>query len=148
MVATTEEKRQKSFLTNMVFFTGLVFLFIGIVGMVVPGLFKMHLSFTHNIIYLLTAFIAFFVSLTNASDKCRAYTIYMGSFYGVLGVLGFLIGQPGYPSVGNLSQDQHLLKVIPNVLEFGRSDHYFHLLISAFLIFMRLTSRKQSAFEV
>jgi hypothetical protein len=135
-------KNQRSIIQNMVFFSGLIFFLFAIFGLIVPGLFKMHLSFLHNMIYLLTSFLAFYSSLINDFNKAKSFCSYMGIFYLVLAALGYLLGQPGFPGVGNLSEDQNLLKVIPNVLEFGRNDHHFHFIMATFLLFLRVTSRK------
>jgi len=134
--------KQRNTIQNMVFGFGLVFLFLGIIGLVVPGLFKMHLSFLHNMLYVLSAFLAFFASLSQDVTRVKSYCSYMGVFYLVLAIIGYVVGQPGYPSVGNLSEDQRLVKIIPNILEFGQRDHSFHLIIGVALVVMRLSWRK------
>ncbi len=134
--------KQRNTIQNMVFVFGLVFLFLGIIGLVVPGLFKMHLSFLHNMIYVLSAFLAFFASLSQDVSRVKSYCSYMGVFYLVLAILGYVVGQPGYPTVGYLSEDQRLVKIIPNILEFGQRDHSFHMIIGVALMLMRLSWRK------
>jgi hypothetical protein len=129
-------------LQNVCFGMGLLFLLLGVIGLVVPGLFKMHLSFLHNVIYIVTAFMAFFSAQSSDPEKSRTFAMMIGLFYGVLAFLGYVVGQPGYPGIGNLSEDQYLLKIIPNVLEFGRRDHAFHLAICAILLFSRFAWRK------
>jgi hypothetical protein len=61
----------------------------------------------------------------------------------VVGIMGFLFGVPGYPTVGNMEADQNLVRIIPDILEMGTMDHIMHFLIGTFLLFTAYTFRKE-----
>lgn len=114
---------------------GFVFLVMGLVGIIMPGFMGMHLSMSHNLIHLVSGALALVMGYSNDARRAYTFAIAFGALYGLLGLAGYVIGQPGYPGVGHMAADQNLLRVIPNVLEFGTMDHGVHLLLSAvFLI--------------
>lgn len=110
---------------------GAAFVLVGIAGIIMPGLMGMHLSMAHNLIHLASGAAALYFGYADDSRKAYTFAVAFGVVYGLLGVAGFLIGQPGYPGVGHMEADQNLLRVIPNVLEFGTMDHAVHLILSA-----------------
>lgn len=110
---------------------GAGFVLIGIGGIAMPGLMGMHLSMAHNLIHLASGALALTFGFADDSRKAYTFAVAFGVVYGLLGVAGYLIGQPGYPGVGHMEADQNLLRVIPNVLEFGTMDHAVHLILSA-----------------
>jgi hypothetical protein len=96
-----------------------------------PGLLEMHLSMAHNLIHLMTGVLALAVGYADDSKKAYHFAVAFGLVYGLLGLAGFVMGQPGYPGVGHMAADQNLLRLIPNILEFGTMDHSIHLILSA-----------------
>lgn len=114
---------------------GAAFILIGIVGVIMPGLMSMHLSMAHNLIHLISGAMALTFGYSDNSQKAYNFCVAFGVVYGLLGIAGFVIGQPGYPGVGHMAADQNLLRVIPNVLEFGTMDHGVHILLSAAFLF-------------
>lgn len=112
---------------------GVGFIVIGLAGIMMPGMMGMHLSMAHNLIHLASGALALWAGYAD-SRKAYTFCVLFGAVYGLLGILGFVIGQPGYPGVGHMEADGNLLRVIPNILEFGSSDHVVHILISAVLV--------------
>jgi hypothetical protein len=121
---------------------GVGFILIGLLGIILPGMMGMHLSMAHNLIHLISGALALWVGYSDFSRRAYNFCIGFGAAYGLLGVLGFLLGQPGYPGVGHMAADQNLLRVIPNVLELGTSDHVVHLLISGVFILAGLNWKR------
>ncbi len=112
---------------------GTILVVTGLIGFVVDDLIGLHLSYTHNAIYIATGALTIwfgFDSIINA--KRAAYTF--GVVYGLLGLLGFLLGTPGLPSMGYVVQDPALWKIAPEILEFGTVDHILHLVLGAALL--------------
>ncbi|HXH32644.1 MAG TPA: hypothetical protein VNJ01_17735 [Bacteriovoracaceae bacterium] len=107
---------------------GVLSLLVGVVGIFSSDFMGMHLSMTHNILNIGTGALALWAAY--AQDHHRAYNTCMafGALFGLVGVAGFIIGQPGYPSVGNLAPDTNLLRIIPNVLEYGTIEHLMNLI--------------------
>ena len=103
-------------------------------GMIMPGFMSMHLSMAHNLIHLASGAIALTFGYGHDSRKAYTCAVVIGVVYGLLGVAGFLIGQPGYPGVGHMEAEQNLLRLIPNVLEIGTMDHALNLIVSAALL--------------
>lgn len=112
---------------------GVGFIVAGLGGIMMPGMLGMHLSMAHNLIHLASGALALWAGYAD-SRKSYTFCIAFGAVYGLLGVLGFLIGEPGYPGVGHMEADQNLLRVVPNVLEFGSSDHAVHIFLGAVLL--------------
>jgi hypothetical protein len=120
---------------------GFAFIFIGFFGVLLPSFLGMHLSMAHNLFYIICGAVALWSGYSSL-NRSMAYAIGFGAIFGLLGIAGYVLGVPGYPSVGNMEADQSLFRMIPNVLEFGTMDHIVQLLISAFLLFSAYTYRK------
>lgn len=120
---------------------GVAFIIIGFVGVLMPGLLGMHLSMVHNLVHIVSGAVALWAGYAN-TNRAIGFCLWGGAVYGFLGIAGFVLGEPGYPGVGNMEADQNLFRVIPEVLEFGTMDHIVHLLISTFLLFTAFTFRK------
>lgn len=113
---------------------GIVFVAVGLLGIVFPGFMAMHLSLAHNIIHLASGALALWCGYADDPKKAYSFSFGFGVVYGILGLAGFLIGEPGYPGVGFMEADENLMRVIPNVLEFGTMDHIVHIALSAVLL--------------
>lgn len=100
-----------------------------------PGFMGMHLSMSHNLVHVASGALALWCGYGEDSRRAYNFAMAFGTIYGLLGLAGFIVGQPGYPGVGHMEADQNLLRVIPNVLEFGTMDHSIHILISAVFLF-------------
>ena len=113
---------------------GVAFILAGLGGIVMPGLLGMHLSLTHNLVHLVSGALALWCGYSDDPRKAYTFSIAFGSVYGLLGIAGFVFGNPGYPGVGHMEADQNLMRIIPNVFELGTADHIVHVLLGvAFL---------------
>lgn len=121
---------------------GIAFIIVGISGVLMPNIFGMHLGMFHNLIHLVSGAVALWCGYSDR-NKAFLFCLGFGAVYGMLGILGFMLGEPGYPSVGHMEADQNLLRVIPNMLEFGTMDHAVHMLISAIFLYTAFTHRKE-----
>lgn len=121
---------------------GILFVLAGCSGVLFPGFLGMHLSLVHNSVHILSGVFAIWLG---SSSPSRAFfaCLGLGAFYSLLGVFGFLMGSPGYPTFGKMQADQNLFKVIPEVLEFGTMDHVVHLVVGCFLLYTTYTFRHQ-----
>ncbi len=106
---------------------GVVFLIVGLLGFVSPHLLGMHLSVSHNIIHLISALLALYFGFAASPSAARAFSLFFGAIYLLLGVLGFLI--PGI--VSGLLQAH----TIPGRVHSLAPDNLVHILLGAvFLI--------------
>ena len=110
---------------------GIFFIIAGLGGIIMPGMLGMHLSMSHNVIHLASGALSLWTGYSDDPRKAYNFALSFGVVYGLLGLGGFVFGEPGYPGVGHMEADENLLRVIPNVLEFGTADHTFHGIISA-----------------
>lgn len=124
---------------------GILFVIVGLVGIVMPGLLNMHLSLAHNFIHLASGALALWSGYSDYPRKAYNFCIGFGAVYGLLGVSGFIFGEPGYPGVGHMEADENLLRIIPNSLELGTADHSVHLLISAVFLITAFAFRRHHA---
>lgn len=113
---------------------GIALIVVGLLGVLIPGLLGMHLSVIHNGIHIFSGALAVWSGTSNPIRAVR-FTITFGAIYGFLGIMGFVLGEPGYPALGNMEADQNLIRLIPNFFELGTMDHIVHMLISAFLLY-------------
>src|SRR5688572_7026534 len=115
---------------------GIVFLLVGALGFVMPGLLGAHLSPAHNIIHLVSGAISLWLGLKGSPSAAKTFCVVFGTVYLLLGVAGFVAGadaaptQPGVPG----PHDARLLKILPGMLEFGTMDHIVHVLLGAIYI--------------
>ena len=120
---------------------GVVFLLVGIVGFVAPGLGGFHLSMAHNLIHIVSGAAALYFGLAASLGAARLFNIVFGVVYGLLGILGFVAGSSGTPSMPGMTADDHLLRILPGALELGTSDHTFHILLGIIFIAAGLLTR-------
>jgi hypothetical protein len=138
---STRNKLVKSAPQKVCIGLGIIFVVIGLAGVMMPGFMGMHLSMVHNLIHLGSGFLALW-SGYSSRNKAYNFCLGFGALYGLLGIAGFLIGEPGYPAVGHMEADQNLFRLIPNILELGTMDHVIHLLLSAIFLFTAFAHRK------
>lgn len=108
---------------------GIVFLLVGIVGFVAPGVGGFHLSTAHNLIHIISGAVSLYFGLAGTLSAARLFCIIFGVVYGLLGVAGFVLGKSDTPSMPGMAADDRLFKVLPGTLELGTSDHTFHILL-------------------
>src|SRR3989338_6312926 len=112
---------------------GTVFLVLGLLGFVVPAMWGAHINLAHNLIHIVTGIVSLWIGYLATDRTVREFNAVFGAFYGLLGVLGFLVGEPMVASTPMVMDDNYLLVIWPNVLELGAADHAFHLIVGAIL---------------
>lgn len=122
---------------------GIFFVVIGVSGVMLPGLLGMHLSPAHNLIHILTGIFSLSAAYSIKRSRAFNFCLAFGLIYSLLGLSGFLIGVPGYPSVGYMGADQNLFQVLPGVLEFGTIDHFVHIFLGAIFLIAAFVWRKE-----
>ena len=121
---------------------GTILLVLGIAGFVSPGMGGTHLSVAHNLIHIVSGAVALWFGLKGTVSGARTFSWVFGLIYGLLGVAGFILGQPALPAtMPEMGSDPKLLTVIPNVLELGRNDHMLHVGLGIVFMATALMSR-------
>lgn len=117
---------------------GVVFILVGILGFLAPGMMGFHLNLVHNLIHLVSGAIALYFGFAATLSGARLFCIIFGVVYGLLGVAGFLLGGAGQHTVAGVptghGADSSLFKALPGSLELASVDHIFHILLA--LIFL------------
>jgi hypothetical protein len=124
---------RRTFAQETSVFVGTTLVVLAFVGFVVDNLLGAHLSPAHNYIHLVGGALLVWFGFKNERQAKKCSLIF-GAFYGVLGLLGFIVGTPGMPSVGNLVRDDSLWLLSPEHLELGSRDHAIHLVLAAVLL--------------
>jgi hypothetical protein len=112
-----------------------VFILVGIVGFLAPGMLGMHLSTAHNFVHLISGALALYLGLKGTLSAARTFCIVFGIVYLLLGIAGFLAGGAGSHGVAGVPPGHHgagdssLLKVLPGSLELASMDHIVHILL-------------------
>ena len=130
---TLTETVQKNYSQEVCVILGFAFVVVGLVGFVVPYLLNAHLSATHNTLFLMSGVLALWFGFKSEFTAKRLCYIF-GTIYGLLGVLGFVVGVQGAAEIANPNPDRFLWRLVPEYLEFGTSDHIIHLLAGAAFI--------------
>ena len=111
---------------------GVVFILVGIVGFLAPGLLGMHLSLAHNLVHIVSGALALYFGFAGTLSGARLFCIVFGVVYGLLGVAGFLLGHGGAHTVAGVpahGSDSSLLQALPGSLELASMDHIVHILL-------------------
>ena len=96
---------------------GVVFLLVGILGFVMPGLLGAHLTLAHNIVHLVTGALALWFGLKGTPSGAKTFCLVFGIVYLLLGIAGFVAG----------TGDDRMLEILPGQLMFGTVDHAIHV---------------------
>ena len=116
---------------------GVVFILVGIVGFLAPGLLGMHLSLAHNLVHIISGALALYFGFAATLSAARLFCIVFGVVYGLLGIVGFLLGGSGAHTVAGVPShgtDSSLFAALPGSLELASMDHIVHILIA--LVFL------------
>ena len=115
---------------------GVVFILVGILGFLAPGMLGMHLNLTHNLVHLISGALALYFGFAGTLSGARLFCIVFGVVYGLLGVAGFLAGGDGSHTVDVPAHgaDSRLLSALPGSLELASMDHTVHILLG--LVFL------------
>jgi hypothetical protein len=116
---------------------GVVFILVGVLGFLAPGMLGMHLSPAHNVVHLVSGALALYFGFKGTLSGARLFCIIFGVVYGLLGVVGFFAGHPGAHTVAAVpahGQDSSLFAALPGTLELASPDHLVHILIA--LVFL------------
>lgn len=119
---------------------GIVFILVGILGFLAPGLLGMHLSLAHNLVHIISGALALYFGYKATLSGAKLFCIIFGVVYLLLGVVGFIAGGAGSHTVGGVPAGHHgggdsnLLAVLPGSLELASMDHIVHVLLG--LVFL------------
>jgi hypothetical protein len=123
---------------------GIVFLIVGVLGFVMPGLLGAHLSLAHNLVHIISGALALYFGTAGSLSAARTFCIVFGFVYLLLGVAGFVAGQNDIPTVvgmEDMGPDARMFKVIPGQLELGTMDHVIHIVIGLLFLIGGFTTR-------
>jgi len=110
---------------------GAGFLLVGIIGFLAPDLMGMHLSMAHNIVHLVSGALALWIGIAGSYGAARSFCFFFGLVYGLLGVLGFLMG----------TGPDRMFTIIPDQLMLGRMDHIIHIVLGGVFLIGALLGR-------
>ena len=119
---------------------GIVFILVGIIGFLAPGLLGLHLSLAHNLVHIISGALALYFGYAGTLAGARLFCIVFGVVYLLLGVAGFALGGAaahnvaGVPAAHHGATDSRLWAVLPGTLELATMDHVVHLLLG--LVFL------------
>ncbi|HYE13208.1 MAG TPA: DUF4383 domain-containing protein [Pyrinomonadaceae bacterium] len=114
---------------------GVVFILVGILGFLAPGMLGMHLSLAHNLVHIISGALALYFGFAGTLSGARLFCIVFGVVYLLLGIVGFLAGGAGSHTVAGVPTGHHgagdssLLAVLPGSLELATMDHIVHVLL-------------------
>ncbi len=122
-------------------------LLVGIIGFIKPTFAGTHLSMAHNLVHILTGIIALYFGFAASLSAARGFSLAFGAIYLLLGIVGFIMGAPGTPTMANMAGmgiDNRLWSVIPGTLELGTADHAVHILLGIVFLVGALMTKADS----
>lgn len=121
---------------------GVLTIVMGLLGFVVPNLLGAHLSYVHNSILIATGALALWFG-TDSERSAKAFSLVAAVCFGIMGILGFVLGVPGIGTVANTAEDANLWTIVTGSLQFGTVDHVIHLLIACAFLGGALMKQKE-----
>lgn len=112
---------------------GVVFILVGIAGFISPNLMEAHLGKLHNVIHLASGAASLYFATKATRASARLFCITFGVLYGLLGVVGFLLGA-----------GEHNMIEVP-YLALGTYDHLIHIAISVLYVIGGFSTRVRAA---
>jgi uncharacterized protein DUF4383 len=110
---------------------GVVFLLVGILGFVMPGLLGAHLTLAHNIIHIVSGAIALWIGLKGSVGAAKQFCIIFGAVYLLLGIAGFVLG----------TGPDRMLTILPDQLMLGTVDHCIHVALGVIFLIGGFTTK-------
>ncbi len=110
---------------------GAVFILVGIAGFVSHDLLGAHLSMTHNIVHLVSGAASLYIGLKGTLAQARTFCLIFGIVYGLLGVVGFIVG----------TGENRLLDINAIGLTLGTVDHIIHIVVGALYLIGALSTK-------
>ena len=111
---------------------GIIFIVAGLVGFVWRDPFGAHFSAAHNVIHLVSGIVSLYLGLKGSLSAAKTFGLIFGIVYLLLGVVGFLLGNP---------DKMRELTLIDNRLVFGTTDHIVHVLFGAIYLIGALLTK-------
>lgn len=109
---------------------GVVFILVGLLGFVMPGVLGMHLNTTHNLVHLISGAAALYLGLAGTLSAARMFCLVFGAVYLLLGVVGFALGT---------GEDR--MFHVGDILHLGTMDHIVHVLLGIVFLIGGLMTR-------
>jgi hypothetical protein len=89
--------------------------------------------------------VSLYFGLRGTPAGARMFNLVFGVVYGLIGVVGFLLGSNQSPSAGVPGPaDSRLWKVIPSMLELGTSDHILHIVLGLVFVIGGLLNKAET----
>lgn len=129
-----EPASNKNMTQTISLMVGFALSILGLCGLQFPAFAGLHLSIFTSVVTFAAGALLFWNGFKNNHARGAFLTcLGFGVFFGFMALVGFILGEPGLPTVGFQQQDPMLLKIIPGFLELGRNDILLNAIISAVL---------------
>ena len=115
---------------------GAVFILVGLIGFIMPGFLGTHLSLAHNLVHIISGAVALYFGFSGTLASARLFCIIFGIVYGLLGVVGFLLGT---------GPDRMFEALAGLGLHLGTMDHIVHILLGVLFLIGGFMTRADAA---
>lgn len=126
--------KKRNFTQVISLLVGAALFVLGACGLLFPGFAGLHLGVLHSLILCVVGATLFY----NGGWKDNGFYAFaccfgFGAFFGLLGLVGFIFGKPGTPSIGFTAPDPNLFVLIKGIAEYGRLDHILNAIVGIIL---------------
>jgi hypothetical protein len=118
---------------------GIVFIIVGIVGFFSHDLLGAHLTTAHNIVHIVSGLLALYFGLAGSLGAARAFALIFGVVYLLLGVVGFIMGDPNNDRMLTIINSDSLQLML------GTRDHIIHIALGVIFLLGALATRTNGA---
>jgi hypothetical protein len=118
---------------------GFGMILVGIAGLFVPAPAEVRQSMPHNWLHLTLGSIALSFGLLASRRAVVVFDLFFGGLHLLLAFFGWTMGQPANAAT---RADPRVLVLVPEELELGSVDHFFHLVVGILFVGGALLSRR------
>ncbi len=134
-VTPPEGFKPKNFTQVISLIVGAGLFVMGASGLLYTGFAGLHLSWFHSLLLCIAGGVLFY----NGGWKDNSYYAFLcclifGAFFGGLGLIGFILGTEGVPTIGHTARDPNLFVIKQGFLEYGRLDHILNAIVGIILM--------------
>lgn len=135
---------RKNYSQTLCIVVGSFLIVLGLSGILTPEFMGLHLSPMNSLVLFASGIMSIWSGNSNVIMSTYYTSIGLCIFFALHAFVGFLMGEPGVPSVGYDAPDELLVRIAPGFLELGTVDHVLHFLLAVFYFTGALSVSKHS----
>lgn len=129
-----EQGSRKNTTQTISMVVGFMLFCLGLCGIMFPAIMGLHMSLIHSMIILIAGCFLLYNGYSESTRRAYITCLVFGIFFGVHALAGFMLGEPGNPTVGASGWDPYTLNIIPNWQSLATPDHVLNAFLAVVLL--------------